>query len=500
MSRGPLTLASPLAPPGTSRTTAAAADPTAGAAGRLPGTRRAAATRASAVAGSTPPSGALPRALYRALAVALALALPPRSVSAAPPRPVLLQGGTIHPVSAPAIEGGDVLIGRDGRIAAVGVGLAAPADARIIDVTGKVVTPGLVDACTRLGLAEVLAVQGTKDDDAGGDPVRAAFHAADGFNPASVAIPVARAQGVTSVIAMPTGGVVSGHSTWVDLDAPGMAWGSLGPLPVAMHINMSAGAIPLVGASRGALLLALRELFDDARFYRDHKALFDENRSRTLAASRLDLEALQPVLDGVLPLAAVARKASDIEAFLTLARETGARPVVLGGNEAWLVADRLAADKVPVIVQPLQNLPTGYDALGSRSDAAALLHAAGVRVILSTFNVFEWKHDVGTLRQVAGNAVRAGLPWDAALRAVTLTPAEVFERRDIGALEPGLRADVVVWSGDPFELSTAPESVWIAGREVPLESRQTLLFQRYRRIDRRGPLPAPRILPPDAAR
>lgn len=410
-----------------------------------------------------------------------------------PASPTLLRGAMIHPVSGPSLVG-DVLIGRDGRIQAVGASLPAPADSRIIDVSGKVITPGLVDAYTRLGLVGVVAVAGTKDDDAGGDPVRAAALAADGFNPANVALAVARAQGLTSVVAAPTGGLVAGQSTWVDLAGP---WGDgvVVPGSVAMHLALGEGAVPQTGASRGALLLAVRELFDDVRFYRDHKALFDENRSRTLAASRLDLEALTPVIEGRLPVAAVVRRASDILAFLDLAKSQGFRPIVLGGNEAWMVAPRLATERVTVVIQPLENLPALFESLGSRSDAVALLHAAGVPVVVSTFHALQYKHDVGTLRQLAGNAVRAGLPWDAALRAVTLEPATLYGRADIGALEPGRRANLVVWSGDPFELSTVAEAVIIEGREVPLRSRHTQLLERYRALPRRDPPPLPRVLP-----
>lgn len=428
------------------------------------------------------------------LLCALILATPARAERPERPgSPTLLQGATLHPVSGPSLVG-DVLIGRDGRIQAVGPALPPPADARVIDASGKVITPGLVDAYTRLGLVGVVAVAGTKDDDAGGDPVRAAFQAADGFNPANVALAVARAQGLTSVVAAPTGGLVAGQSTWVDLAGP---WGDgvVVPGPVAMHLALGEGAVPQTGTSRGALLLAVRELFDDVRFYRDHKALFDENRSRTLAASRLDLEALAPVIEGRLPVAAVVRRASDILAFLDLARAQGLRPVVLGGNEAWMVAPRLAAERVPVVIQPLENLPALFESLGSRSDNAALLHAAGVPVVVSTFHALQYKHDVGTLRQLAGNAVRAGLPWDAALRAVTLEPATLFGRADIGALEPGRRADLVVWSGDPFELSTAAEAVYVGGREMPLRSRQTRLLERYRTLPRRDTPATPRVLP-----
>jgi imidazolonepropionase-like amidohydrolase len=185
-------------------------------------------------------------------------------------------------------------------------------------------------------------------------------------------------------------------------------------------------------------------------------------------------------------------RAADILRILELSREYGLRLILAGVEEGWRVADAIAAAEVPVLVTPLTNLPSSFARLGSRYDNAALLARAGVRVALYVGGA----HEARTLRQEAGNAVAWGLDRDAALRAVTIEPARIFGmERDYGALAPGKVANVVVWSGDPFELSTHATHVFVRGAEASLETRQTALFARYRDLERalRGaPRPRPR--------
>jgi imidazolonepropionase-like amidohydrolase len=202
--------------------------------------------------------------------------------------------------------------------------------------------------------------------------------------------------------------------------------------------------------------------------------------------SRLDLEALVPVVRGEIPLAITANRASDILAALRLARETNVRLILQGAAEGWLVAREIAAANVPVVINPLSNIPT-FDALGITFENAARLHAAGVRVVLASFD----SHNARNLKQIAGNAVSHGMPHEAALRAVTLEPARVWGIADrYGSIEPGKDADLVVWSGDPFELTTLVEHVFIRGLQMPKETRQTELLQRYRQIGQQGLPPA----------
>ena len=402
---------------------------------------------------------------------------------------IAITGGRVFPVSGAPIDNGTVLI-RDGSIVAVGASVAIPADARRIDATGKWVTPGLVNASTQLGLVEVGAIADTRDVNARGrEGIAAAFTVWEGFNPASALIAPARNEGITSVVVAPGGGLISGQAAMIDL-LPGSISDVLVRGPVAMVAQIDNPGRASTGA-RGELLLRLREVLDDARLYARRRADYERNQTRDFAASRLDLEALQPVLAGTLPLIIAADRASDIEAALKLAADYRLRIMISGGAEAWQVADKLAAAKVPVLTGAMQNIPGGFTTLGMRQENAGLLRGAGVSVALigngpgdpETFNV-------RNLRQEAGNAVAYGMTWDDALRAVTLTPAELFGLGErMGTLQAGRTANVVVWSGDPFELSSVAEHVFIRGREMERDSRQDMLVRRYRRLppDYRAP-------------
>jgi imidazolonepropionase-like amidohydrolase len=238
-------------------------------------------------------------------------------------------------------------------------------------------------------------------------------------------------------------------------------------------------------SSRGETLNRLRELMTDARVYRRTRAAYERGDSRTLSAGRADLDALLPVVDGTLPLLVLANKASDIEASLRLAREFGARLIIGGGAEAWQVADQLAAARVPVLTGAMNNIPTSFSTLGQRQENAALLARAGVPIgiIGNAGGGDEEAFNARNVRYEAGNAVAYGLPWEQALRAVTLGPAEVFGVADrVGALVPGRDANVVVWSGDPFEFATRAEHVFVRGRELRDETRQDQLTRRYRTL------------------
>lgn len=392
---------------------------------------------------------------------------------------VAVTGGTVYTMTGEVFEGATVLV-RDGIITAVGHDIEVPAGVPTLDAAGRVVTPGLFDATTSLGLVEVGMVRSTVDAQLQGDPVRAAFDVVDGINPRSVLIPVNRAAGLTTALSAPGGGLIAGQAAIIDL-----AGSSVGEMIVrsraAMVASYSAG---VAGGARGGASLRLREVLDDARFWRENKAAFSAGRTRELSASRLDLEAMGPVLDGETPLVVGVHRASDIEAVLRIADEYGLDLVISGGEEAWMAADRIAAAGVPVILKPLTNSPGGFDRLGSRFDNATLLDRAGVDVIIGSFN----SHNARWLVLEAGNAVRFGLPWDVALRAVTLAPARALGVADrYGSLEPGKVGNLVVWTGDPFELSTRAEAVVIRGAITSLDHRQFELFRRYRELDEERP-------------
>jgi len=389
---------------------------------------------------------------------------------------IAITGGTVYPVSGPKMANATILI-RDGTIAAVGTGLAIPADAARIDAAGKWITPGLIDGGGQMGLVEIDAVRGTREGTLTSDTVAASFNVAEGINPASVLIPVTRIEGITTALAAPGGHLISGQAVLIDLDGATVEEMRV-KSPVAIVARLNADVKDEAGGSRAGIAQRLRRVFTDALEYGRRKADYSRAQMQRLAAPAPDLEALLPVLRGELPLIAVANRKSDIETALRIAREYRLKLILAGAAEGWQVARAIAAAGVPVLVQPMDNIPT-YDALGIRYENAALLAKAGVKVVLMETDT----HNARNLRQQAGNAVSYGMTWDEALRAVTLSPAEVFGVGDrYGSLEPGKIANVVVWSGDPFEFTTAVEHVWIRGKEIPLRSRQTELLERYRSL------------------
>jgi imidazolonepropionase-like amidohydrolase len=415
---------------------------------------------------------------------AAGLALLAAVATSAGAQTVAITGGRVYPVSGPPIENGTVVI-RDGRITAVGAGIAVPAGAQRIDATGKWVTPGLINSATELGLYEIGAVNETREAIAvGREGIAAAFTAWEGLNPASVLIAPARNEGITSVVAAPAGNLlVTGQAALIDL-VDGSAADMIVRAPLAMIAQVGNAQGANLGA-RGELLVRMRELLEDARAFAANRAAFERNQARRYSASRPDLEAMIPVVQGRLPLIVAASKASDIEAALKLGRDYGLRLMIAGAAEGWLVADQLAAAKVPVLAGAMNNIPSSFSSLGTRQENVALLRRAGVPVLIigNSGGGDEEAFNVRNLKQEAGNAIAYGLPWDEALRAVTLTPAEAFGLADrYGSLQPGRVANVVVWSGDPFEFTTRAEHVLVRGREIVTPTRQDMLTERYKSL------------------
>lgn len=392
-----------------------------------------------------------------------------------PPIVVIAHGLAFVPGHRAPLQDATVVLAK-GKVQSVGTGLSGvPADARVIDARGMVVTAGFIDANSSVGVVDVDEESETNDTDSHG-LLLPALRMADGYNPRSVVIPITRSGGVTSVVVAPRAGALAGQGTFVDLAGETQAEAIVRP-SLAQYARVDEGQAQQVG-TRGSLWMLLREAMDDARFYAAHRAQYDANAVRQLGLPRVSLEALLPVLRGDEPLVITAHRASDIETALRFANEFRLRIVLEGASEAWLMADEIAKAHVSVILDPLEDLPLRFDRLRSRSDNAAILSQAGVSVVFATFS----SHQSRLLWQRAGNAVRLGMDHDAAIRAVTEAPADAFGLRGYGRLEAGAVGNLVIWSDDPLQIGSRVEHVFVRGREQSLETRQSLLLNRYRSL------------------
>jgi imidazolonepropionase-like amidohydrolase len=404
------------------------------------------------------------RVLIPAALVAALTATPAAAIDT-----VLVRGATVHTLGeAGVLEHTDVLM-RGRRIAEVGRNLAIPEGAAVFEAAGRIVTPGLFDAHSYLGLLEIESEKPTVDNQAPSPLFSAALDMADAVNPRSTLIPVNRIEGLTRAMAAPSaadgGRLIHGLGAVIHL---GGVDDYLTRPRAAMFASFGEAGATLAGGSRAAALLNLREAFDEARGRL--------RQGRIPQLSHLDAAALQPLLAGQIPLVLNVHRASDIEAALRLAKAYGLRLVIHGGAEAWLVADQLAAAQVPVIFDPTRNLPERFEALNLRIDAAARLHRAGVAMAFTEAE----SHNARNLRQLAGIAVAHGLPHAAALTAITRTPAEIYGLGgELGQIRPGYRGDLVIWDGDPLEVTSYPVQVFIDGEAVAPHSRQTQLRDRY---------------------
>ena len=410
-----------------------------------------------------------------ALLLAAAIATP-----AAAETILINNGRVVTNGAAGVIENGDVLI-VDGRISAVGANISAPRGARIVEAHGNFVTPGAFAAMSEVGLSEISGSGAPNDADIEGALISAAADAGNAFNPEVTAIPVTRIEGVTRAAIAPTanGTIFDGRGALVSMSgAPDSVFRDR----AFMVVELGETGAGRTGGSRAALWPAFEAALRDAREY---PARYRSGQGGAVL-NEIDAQALQPYARGQGFFLVHVESATDIRHLIRFKQANpNLRFVIHGGAEAWQVADELARSGIPVILDPLVNLPASFERLSARLDNAVLLNRAGVRFAIAPAPGSVDAHQARLVLQLAGNAVANGLPWEAAFAAVTRGPAEIFGVSNLGRLERNYLADVVIWDGDPLQVTSAPTAVFIEGVEQSLTSRQTQLRDRYNPRNRR---------------
>lgn len=396
---------------------------------------------------------------------------------------IAITGGTvaIGDGSAP-IPNGTVIV-RDGRVVAAGANVAVPAGAERVDATGKWVSPGIVTGLSTLGLIDSEGVSESNDSAARQSPFGAAIDSSLAVNPASVLIGNERLGGVTRAIVSGRGGnsIFGGMGAVIDL---GVDNDPVTRARAFQSVELGEGGARFAGGSRLAAWASLADAFQQAQDYRRNPAGFD-GRGRDALLTRADAQALLQVLDGRVPLMVNVERASDIREVLTIPKRwPGVKLILAGATEGWMVAQEIAAARVPVLTYALADLPISFERLAATESNAGRMAAAGVQIGI----YFDGSGGEHVVRQFAGNLVAitkvpgmTGLDWGRAFAAITSGPAAVVGMDgEIGSLRPGRRADVVVWDGDPLELASQPVAIWIDGKPQPMTSRQRMLRDRYR--------------------
>ncbi|GIV11177.1 MAG: imidazolonepropionase [Fimbriimonadales bacterium] len=393
----------------------------------------------------------------------------------------VIRNVTVHPITASPIEGATVVI-RDGKIEAVGKNVAIPRGARVYDGKGNHLYPGYIDACTTLGLTEIGSIAATIDATETGQ-FNPNSRAEIALNPDSELIPVTRLNGTTTVVATPTGGIFSGMGCVMNLD--GWTWEEMViKTPIGLFMNFPApSAAPNQSAESRrrdweSRVRPVNEFLEDARRYlRAHQAAGKDGIPAHERDPRFD--AMIPILEGKLPIFVRVNSALGIQAALRWAEEQKLRIVIVGGSEAWRVADLLREKQVPVILEGVHNMPSAesepYDepfVLPKR------LHEKGVRFCIAS-------NDASNARNLpyhVATAVAYGLPHEEAIKAITLYPAQILGiAHRLGSIEVGKDANLVLLSGDPLEIRTEVVQVWIAGRPIEMTSKHIRLYERYRK-------------------
>lgn len=378
--------------------------------------------------------------------------------------------------SAGLLKRTDVLV-VDGYILGIGKELTIQGG-RVVNGTGKLLTPGLFNAFTQMGVVEVDGIEQTRDASVDSGDFTASLTVLDAFNPNSTVIPQNRIEGVTRVLVAPqsTHSLFAGKVAVVNLS--GSLSASVEKESVGVLVNYNEFAASASGGSRAAALATIRKALQDTLDYLPNRQLFWDGEGREMSLSFEDLDALIPVIQGEQYLFVDVSRSADILRILELGEQFELRLILVGAEEGWMVAEEIARSGAAVIIDPSRNLPIKYETLGARLENAALLNEAGVALM---FTGMGWQntHNAFLVAQCAGIAVANGLPYQAALEALFTTPAEIFGLANFGRIAVGERADLVLWTNDPLELLREAELVIINGEEVPMVSRATRLRDRY---------------------
>ncbi len=385
--------------------------------------------------------------------------------------------------SAP-IPNGTVIV-QSGRVTAAGANVAVPAGVTVVDAHGQWVTPGIVAGFSRVGLVEVDAVDGSNDSRSPTSVYGAAIDIAPALNPSGTPVAVNRLNGVTRALVYPgaSAGLFNGRGALVDLGSDNAMVTRAG---LFQYVELGETGAGRAGGSRQAAILHFRSLLAEAQDFGRNPAAYD-GRSRDALLTRLDAQALLRVLDGRDRLFIKVERASDILSVIALMREySGIRPTLIGATEGWMVAREITAARIPVIASALNDLPDSFEQLAATQSNIGRMLAAGVQVSIGLVDDNE-THKLGYARQYAGNLVALqhipgaqGISWDTGFALISSGPAAAAGVDDqVGSLRPGRVGDVVIWDGDPLEVTSAPVAIYIDGVAQSMTSRQTRLRDRY---------------------
>ena len=382
---------------------------------------------------------------------------------------LLLKNAKIHTATdRGTLENADILI-RDGIIVRIGKNLVS---SRAIerDLSGKIISPGLIAPQTQLGIVEIELVPETRDDRS--DIYSAGLSIDSAFNPSSTLIPYNLTGGITLSLTTPSSsGLFSGLTSVFSLS--GSLENSLVNSNIALSANISGGEDSM--AAKVQLLrdsLSLSALIGSKKYLEIHRESFLPDG---VNYSTRDLLSLKRVVDKEIPLVVTANRASDILTLIDFAKTNNINLIINGAEEGWRVSKQLSEARVPVILQPIDNIPNSFNELGSRLDNASLLHNSGVKILIGSHET----HNAYLSRQGAGIAVSYGLPWEEALKGLTKNIAEVFKINKRGSIQPGYIADIVIWNGDPLEVTSFVEEVYLSGKSIPTRNRSMRLKERY---------------------